>query len=157
MLKISRQNLKNKKGGPNKTLKARIVNSEPNAREVSDNKCPNCNRVFLRNKPMQKHLNSKKCIEAKKTETLEEIIALIPVMQALGLANNFREVRLNSDQVEESGDSKSRINLLYCSPLKGSAMKTKVRKNIRFTAERKRIMEKCFDAGETDRKNIYMA
>ena len=90
-------------------------------------------------KPMQKHVNSKKCIEAKKTKTLEEIKASIPVMQALGFANNVREVRLNSDQVEESEESKSRINLLYCSLLKGSAMKTKVRKNIRFTAKQKRI------------------
>ena len=129
---------KQKKENQTKRLKARIVNSEPSARELSDNKCPNCNRVFLRRKPMQKHLNSKKCIEAKKTKTLEEIKASIPVMQALGLANNVREVRLNSDQVEESEESKSRINLLYCSLLKGSAMKTKVRKNIRFTAEQKK-------------------
>ena len=113
------------------------MNSEPNARELGDNKCPNCNRVFLRMKPMQKHVNSKKCIEAKK-KTLEEIKASIPVMQALGLTNNVSEVRLNSDQVEESEESKSRINLLYCSLLKGSAMKTKVRKNICFTAEQTR-------------------
>ena len=108
-------------------------------------------------KPMQKHVNSKKCIEAKKTKTLEEIKASIPVMQALGFANNVREVRLNSDQVEESEERKSRINLLYCSLLKGSAMKTKVSKNIRFTAEQKRIMERCFDAEETDKKNRYTA
>ena len=36
-------------------------------------------------------------------------------------------------------------------------MKTKVRKNIRFTAEQKRIMERCFDTGETDKKNRYTA
>ena len=64
---------KQKKENQTKCLKAHIVNSEPNARELSDNKCPNCNRVFLRKKPMQKHVNSKKCIEAKKTKTLEEI------------------------------------------------------------------------------------
>lgn len=103
---------------------------------------------------MQKHLNSKKCIEAKKTKTLQEIKASIPVMQVLGLANNVREVRLSSDQVEES---KPRIYLLYCSPLKGSAMKTKIRKNIHFTAEPKKKIERCFDAGETDKKNRYMA
>ena len=43
-------------------------------------------------------------------------------MQALGLSNNAREVRLNSsDQLE---GNKSRKNLLHC-PFKGSAMETK--------------------------------
>ena len=50
---------------------------------------------------MQKHINSKKCMETKKTKTLEEIKSSISVMQALGLSNNAREVRLNSsDQLE---------------------------------------------------------
>ena len=97
------------------------MNSEPNGNSATINVLVVTEYSFERNQ-CQKHLNSKKCTEAKKTKTLEEIKASIPVMQALGLANNVREVRLNSDQVEESQESKSRINLLYCSLLKGSAM-----------------------------------
>ena len=129
---------KQKKGDQTKQLKVRNVNTDPNASKVNNNKCPNCNKVFLRKKPLQKHLNSRKCLERKKaSKTLEEIKASIPVVQALGL--------------------NSRINLLYCSLLKGSAMKTKLRKNIRFTAEQKNLMERCFDVGEKDKKNRYTA
>ena len=67
-------------------------------------------------------------------------------MQALGLANNVPDIKLNNRLEHHlTVESKSTVNLLYCSLLKGSATKTKSRKKTRFTTEQKRFMEQCFD------------
>ena len=76
MPKMSSQSLKNqKKEEQTKRLNECNAEPEPNPKELGDNRCPNCNRVFLWKQPMQKHINSKKCMESKKTKTLEEINA----------------------------------------------------------------------------------
>ncbi len=54
-------------------------------------------------------------------------------------------------------DDKSPAIALYCSLVRGSATKTKLRKSTRFTDEQEALMENCFDMGETEKKNRYAA
>jgi hypothetical protein len=54
-------------------------------------------------------------------------------------------------------DDKSPAIALYCSLVRGSATKTKLRKSTRFTDEQEALMENCFDMGETEKKNRYTA
>ena len=75
-----------------------------------------------------------------------------PVMQALGLASNVRDIKSNRLEQLQRMD-KSPVVSLYCSLLQGSATKTKLRKSNRFTDEQKDLMENCFDMDETEKKN----
>ena len=94
----------------------------------------------------------------KSSKTLKEIKASISVMQALGLANNVRDIKLNNRlEHHVTVESESTVKLLYCSLLKGGTTKTNSREKTRFTTEQKRFMEQCFDVGELDKKNRYTA
>ena len=90
----------------------------------------------------------------KFSSTLEEIKSSMPVMQALGLASNVRDIKSNRLEQLQRMD-KSPVVSLYCSLLQGSATKTKLRKSNRFTDEQEGLMENCFDMGETEKKNRY--
>jgi hypothetical protein len=104
------------------------------------------NKVYLRKGPMKKHLLSGKSIAKNRlSNTLEEIKSSMPVMQALGLASNVRDIKINRLEQLQQMDDKSPAIALYCSLLRGSATKTKLRKSARFTCEQKAFMENCFE------------
>ena len=75
----------------------------------------------------------------------------MPVMQALELASNFRDIKSNRLEQPQRMD-KSPVVSLYCSLLQGSPKKTKLRKGNRFTDEQEGLMENCFDMVKLKRK-----
>ena len=134
------------------------IPTENDTTKSDDNACPHCHKVYLRKGPMKKHLLSGKCIAKNRlSNTLEEIKSSMPVMQALGLASNVRDIKINRLEQLQQMDDKSPAIALYCSLLRGSATKTKLRKSARFTCEQKALMENCFDMGETEKKNRHTA
>ena len=72
------------------------IPTENDATKHDDNVCPNCQKVYICKGPMKKHLLSEKCMRTRKfLSTLEEIKSSMPVMQALGLASNVRDIKSN--------------------------------------------------------------
>ena len=62
---------KQKKEEQTKRLNEYNAEAEPNPKELSDNRCPQCNRVFLRRNHCRSIYcpKSKKCMETMKTKT----------------------------------------------------------------------------------------
>ena len=140
---------------PRKTKRSKEnIPTENDATKHDDNVYPNCHQVYVRKGPMKKHLLSEKCMRTRKfSSTLEEVKSSMPVMQALGLASNVRDIKSNRLEQLQRMD-KSPVVSLYFSLLQGSAhaTKTKLPKSNRFTDEQKDLKENCF---ETEKKNRY--
>lgn len=131
------------------------ITGKTNEMKEHSHRCPNCQKFYLRNGNMLKHINENNCTENTKTKskTLAELKKSFPVVQAIGLANNIRV--LNTEDRKQGKKSDKSENLLWCSLLLGSAKKTKRGKNHRFTSEQKLLIEECFDAGEKDKRKRY--